>query len=107
MPYARSDQSLIVAPLVVTTWRTDGPLVLLVCVAKAKSFSPKDERPVLVIVLLIFGASRLTGIGKGLGGAISAFRSEVKKGQEDETRENKPDTSKAPAPETEAPEEQA
>jgi sec-independent protein translocase protein TatA len=63
---------------------------------------------VLVIVLLIFGASRLTGIGKGLGGAISAFRSEVKKGQEeDKTPEKKPDTSKAPAPETEAPEEQA
>jgi sec-independent protein translocase protein TatA len=39
---------------------------------------------VLVIVLLIFGASRLTNIGKGLGGAISAFRSEVKKGREEE-----------------------
>jgi sec-independent protein translocase protein TatA len=39
---------------------------------------------ILVIVLLIFGASRLTGIGKGLGGAISAFRSEVKKGKEEE-----------------------
>jgi sec-independent protein translocase protein TatA len=39
---------------------------------------------ILVIVLLIFGASRLTGIGKGLGGAISAFRSEVKKGKEGE-----------------------
>jgi len=63
---------------------------------------------VLVIVLLIFGASRLTGIGKGLGGAISAFRSEVKKGQEEgETPEKKPDTGKAPAPETEPPEEQA
>ena len=37
---------------------------------------------VLVIVLLIFGASRLTGIGKGLGGAINAFRSEVKQGRE-------------------------
>jgi sec-independent protein translocase protein TatA len=58
---------------------------------------------VLVIVLLIFGASRLTGIGKGLGGAINAFRTEVKKGKEEET----PDTNKAPAPETEAPEEQA
>jgi sec-independent protein translocase protein TatA len=33
---------------------------------------------ILVIVLLIFGASRLTGIGKGLGGAITAFRREVK-----------------------------
>jgi sec-independent protein translocase protein TatA len=61
---------------------------------------------VLVIVLLIFGASRLTGIGKGLGGAINAFRSEVKSGQEDDETK-KPDTSKAPAPETEAPEEPA
>ncbi len=42
---------------------------------------------VLVIVLLIFGASRLTGIGKGLGGAINAFRSEVKKGKEEETEQ--------------------
>ena len=33
---------------------------------------------ILVIVLLIFGASRLAGIGKGLGGAITAFRREVK-----------------------------
>jgi sec-independent protein translocase protein TatA len=40
---------------------------------------------VLVIVLLIFGASRLTGIGKGLGGAITAFRREVK--QDDEEKE--------------------
>ena len=63
---------------------------------------------VLVIVLLIFGASRLTGIGKGLGGAINAFRTEVKKGQEDKELEGEaPDTSKAPAPETEPPEEQA
>ena len=44
---------------------------------------------VLVIVLLIFGASRLTSIGKGLGGAINAFRSEVKKdeGEEDEAED--------------------
>jgi sec-independent protein translocase protein TatA len=40
---------------------------------------------VLVIVLLIFGASRLTGIGQGLGGAINAFRREVK--QDDEEKE--------------------
>ena len=39
---------------------------------------------VLVIVLLIFGATRLKGIGQGLGGAINAFRSEVKKGKEEE-----------------------
>jgi sec-independent protein translocase protein TatA len=39
---------------------------------------------ILVIVLLIFGASRLSGIGKGLGGAISAFRNEVKKDEDKE-----------------------
>jgi sec-independent protein translocase protein TatA len=39
---------------------------------------------ILVIVLLIFGASRLTGIGKGLGGAITAFRTEVKQDKEEE-----------------------
>lgn len=43
---------------------------------------------ILIIVLIIFGASRLTDIGKGLGGAISAFRKEVKKGAEEE--KNKP-----------------
>jgi sec-independent protein translocase protein TatA len=46
---------------------------------------------VLVIVLLIFGASRLTSIGKGLGGAISSFRNEVKKGQEEETEQQDKD----------------
>jgi len=49
---------------------------------------------ILVIVLLIFGASRLKDIGTGLGGAISAFRKEVKKGgdqpkKEDEEEEKK------------------
>ena len=39
---------------------------------------------ILVIVLVIFGASRLKGLGQGLGGAINAFRSEVKSGQEDQ-----------------------
>jgi sec-independent protein translocase protein TatA len=38
---------------------------------------------VLVIVLLIFGATRIKDIGKGLGSGIAAFRSEVKADQED------------------------
>ncbi|MBN1937230.1 MAG: twin-arginine translocase TatA/TatE family subunit [Anaerolineae bacterium] len=42
---------------------------------------------ILVIVLIIFGASRLTDIGKGLGGAISSFRKEVKKGAEEKPKE--------------------
>ena len=48
---------------------------------------------ILVIVLLIFGASRLTNIGKGLGGAISAFRSEVKKGREEQEEQEQEDES--------------
>ena len=44
---------------------------------------------ILVIVLVIFGASRLKDIGSGLGGAINAFRNEVKQGREegDQTEE--------------------
>lgn len=42
---------------------------------------------ILVIVLLIFGATRLKDIGKGLGGAVSSFREEVKQGHE-ETKES-------------------
>ena len=45
---------------------------------------------ILVIVLVIFGASRLKDIGSGLGGAINAFRTEVKQGREDEEEEEKP-----------------
>ncbi|MBE9471451.1 MAG: twin-arginine translocase TatA/TatE family subunit, partial [Chloroflexi bacterium] len=39
---------------------------------------------ILVIVLVIFGASRLTDIGKGLGGAISEFKKAVQE-EEDES----------------------
>jgi sec-independent protein translocase protein TatA len=46
---------------------------------------------VLVIVLIVFGASRLRGIGSGLGGMITAFRSEVKQGREED--EKKPSAS--------------
>ncbi len=39
---------------------------------------------ILLIVLVIFGATRIKDIGKGLGGAISSFRAEVKKNPEEE-----------------------
>ena len=39
---------------------------------------------ILIIVLVIFGASRLKDIGSGLGGAINAFRREVKQEKEEE-----------------------
>jgi sec-independent protein translocase protein TatA len=42
---------------------------------------------ILVIVLLVFGATRLRDIGKGFGGAINAFRSEVRQGKEEDNQE--------------------
>ena len=42
---------------------------------------------VLVIILLIFGATRLKDIGKGLGGAVTAFRSEVKQDKDEGTED--------------------
>ncbi len=32
---------------------------------------------ILLIILVIFGGSRLAGLGKGVGGAIRAFKDEV------------------------------
>ncbi|MBN1641705.1 MAG: twin-arginine translocase TatA/TatE family subunit [Anaerolineae bacterium] len=55
---------------------------------------------ILVIVLVIFGASRLKDIGSGLGGAINAFRREVKTGREEEGQDTTPAT---PAKVKEAP----
>ena len=53
----------------------------------------------LVIVLIVFGASRLRGIGQGLGGAISAFRREVKQGREqEEEKSSSSETTEAKAP---------
>ncbi|RLD04895.1 MAG: twin-arginine translocase subunit TatA [Chloroflexota bacterium] len=37
---------------------------------------------ILVIVLLIFGTSRLTDIGKGLGGAINEFKNALEEGKD-------------------------
>ena len=48
------------------------------------SFGIWEWLVILVIVLVIFGASRLRDIGSGLGGAINAFRREVKEGREQE-----------------------
>ena len=44
---------------------------------------------VLVIVLVIFGASRLTDIGKGLGGAINEFKKAVQEKPDESTGEPK------------------
>jgi len=44
---------------------------------------------VLVIVLVIFGASRLTDIGMGLGGAINEFKKAVQEKPDESTGEPK------------------
>ena len=38
---------------------------------------------ILVIVVLIFGASRLPELGKGVGSAIKNFKQGMKEGQDD------------------------
>jgi sec-independent protein translocase protein TatA len=42
---------------------------------------------IFVIVLLIFGTSRLAGLGRGLGQAIRGFKDEVSPNDKDEERE--------------------
>jgi sec-independent protein translocase protein TatA len=45
---------------------------------------------IFVIILLIFGAGRLAGLGKGLGQAIRGFKDEVTTNdEEDEERQQK------------------
>lgn len=39
---------------------------------------------VLVIVLLVFGTKRLTGLGSDLGNAIKGFRNAMKEGETDD-----------------------
>jgi sec-independent protein translocase protein TatA len=53
---------------------------------------------ILIIVLVIFGASRLKDIGSGLGGAINAFRQEVKQGKEEEEAQEAAKTVKKETP---------
>ncbi len=48
---------------------------------------------ILIIVMLIFGTSKVSGIGKSLGGAIRDFRDSMKGGgapEEDEPKEDSP-----------------
>ena len=41
---------------------------------------------ILVIVVLIFGAGRLAGLGRGLGQAIRGFKEELPRSDEDQDR---------------------
>jgi sec-independent protein translocase protein TatA len=51
---------------------------------------------ILVIVVLIFGASRLAGLGKGLGQAIRGFKEELPPDNDEEPRDRSRDRGKSP-----------
>ncbi len=44
---------------------------------------------IMVILIFIFGANRLSGIGKGVGQAISGFKDEMKTDDKAETAETR------------------
>ena len=46
---------------------------------------------ILFIVILIFGANRLSGLGKGLGQAIRGFKDEVKVEDKTQSTESQSD----------------
>jgi sec-independent protein translocase protein TatA len=49
---------------------------------------------ILVIIIVLFGATRLTGVGRALGGSISEFKKAVR---DDETKEAKVEKTDRPA----------
>ncbi len=57
---------------------------------------------IMVIVLLLFGGSRLPGIAAGLGGAVNSFKRALNKtGDDDRALEaDREGATKVPAPET-------
>ncbi len=59
---------------------------------------PMELLIILAIVILIFGANRLSGLGKGLGQAIRGFKEEVRideKTQSSEASSTPPPTSRS------------
>jgi len=48
---------------------------------------PPELLIILAIVVVLFGATRLTGIGGALGKSIREFRREVKEGEQEEKKE--------------------
>jgi sec-independent protein translocase protein TatA len=55
------------------------------------SLGPMELILIFLIVIILFGSSRLAGIGKGLGEGIRNFKKGMK-GDEPERLEEKPDT---------------
>ena len=63
---------------------------------------------ILLILLLLFGASRLPGIAAGLGGAVHTFRKSIKGADDDDKAlESKSDSAKDVTPAAKADEKPA
>ncbi|MEE9278056.1 MAG: twin-arginine translocase TatA/TatE family subunit [Dehalococcoidia bacterium] len=48
------------------------------------SFGPVEAIVIVVVVLVLFGAGRLAGVGKALGTGLREFRQEARKAGEDD-----------------------
>jgi sec-independent protein translocase protein TatA len=57
---------------------------------------PTELIVILVILLLLFGGSKLPGLAKGLGQSIKEFKKAAKEGDDDDKSEKKPDASQKP-----------
>lgn len=55
---------------------------------------------VLLIVVLIFGTKKLSGMGKDLGGAVKGFRKAMNDADEDKAQIDKPDADFSAAADT-------
>lgn len=54
-----------------------------------QSLGPTELIIILAIVIVLFGATRIGDIGKGIGRGIREFRREVREGQEETGQEEK------------------
>jgi len=52
-----------------------------------QSFGAPELLIILAIVVVLFGATRIGDIGKGIGRGIREFRREIKDGQDEDKRE--------------------
>ena len=53
------------------------------------SIGPLELIIILAIVVVLFGATRIGDIGKGMGRGIREFRKELREGQEEEANKKK------------------
>lgn len=65
------------------------------------TFGPLELLIILLIVIALFGAGRIAGVGQALGKSVREFRSEARAGLDDEEEEEEKDKA-AEAPETPA-----